>query len=115
MGTTAESMSGTCERTLRGEGATARLGAALAHALGAGATVLLEGPLGAGKSALARALIRARLDEPGRLDRAVVVEESKALAPAEHPREGRRGEQPLRSPDALFHARPLCQSPAQRD
>lgn len=39
--------------------ATARLGAALARALGPGEAVCLWGPLGAGKSTLARALIRA--------------------------------------------------------
>ena len=39
--------------------ATARLGAALSSGLRSGEAVLLAGPLGAGKSALARALIRA--------------------------------------------------------
>ena len=39
--------------------ATARLGAALARALGPGEAVCLWGPPGAGKSTLARALIRA--------------------------------------------------------
>lgn len=43
------------------EAATAALGARLAPLLRAGDTVLLEGPLGAGKSHLARALIRARI------------------------------------------------------
>jgi len=44
---------------LEGEGATARLGAAIAAELKAGDVVCLSGPLGAGKSTLARGLIRA--------------------------------------------------------
>jgi tRNA threonylcarbamoyladenosine biosynthesis protein TsaE len=43
------------------EDATTALGARLAELLRKGDTVLLEGPIGAGKSHLARALIRARL------------------------------------------------------
>lgn len=42
------------------EAATQRLGAALAQALQPGEAICLTGPLGAGKSTLARALIRAR-------------------------------------------------------
>ena len=42
------------------EAATQRLGAALAQALQPGEAICLSGPLGAGKSTLARALIRAR-------------------------------------------------------
>lgn len=41
------------------EAATARLGAAVAERLRAGEAVCLTGPLGAGKSTLARALVRA--------------------------------------------------------
>jgi tRNA threonylcarbamoyladenosine biosynthesis protein TsaE len=44
---------------LRDEAATARLGAALAGLLRPGEAVCLSGPLGAGKSTLARALVRA--------------------------------------------------------
>ncbi|MDB5427972.1 MAG: hypothetical protein JWR47_3665 [Phenylobacterium sp.] len=44
---------------LEDEAATARLGAAIAGRLQAGETVCLSGPLGAGKSTVARALIRA--------------------------------------------------------
>jgi tRNA threonylcarbamoyladenosine biosynthesis protein TsaE len=40
------------------EAATARLGATIAHALQPGEAVCLSGPLGAGKSTLARALVR---------------------------------------------------------
>lgn len=43
---------------------TARLGAWLAARLGAGDCLALSGPIGAGKSHLARALIRARLGNP---------------------------------------------------
>ena len=43
---------------MRGEADTARLGAALARALEKGEAVCLSGPLGAGKSVLARALIK---------------------------------------------------------
>jgi tRNA threonylcarbamoyladenosine biosynthesis protein TsaE len=46
------------EIRLDDEAATARLGAAIAGALGRGEAVCLNGPLGAGKSVLARGLIR---------------------------------------------------------
>ena len=49
---------------LKDEAATARLGAAVARVLRAGEAVCLSGPLGAGKSTLARGLVRA-LTTPG--------------------------------------------------
>ena len=49
-----------CERILADAEATAAWGARLAPNLRAGDAVLLEGPMGAGKSHLARAVIRAR-------------------------------------------------------
>lgn len=50
--------------TLTDEAATVRLGAVLAPLLPPAGVVALQGPLGAGKSALARAIIRALLDDP---------------------------------------------------
>ena len=47
--------------SLPSEADTARLGALLGLALAPGDTLLLDGPVGAGKTHLARALIRARL------------------------------------------------------
>lgn len=52
-------------RHLADDAATAALGARLAAALAPGDVALLSGPLGAGKSALARAVIRARLAAAG--------------------------------------------------
>ncbi|RMF17542.1 MAG: tRNA (adenosine(37)-N6)-threonylcarbamoyltransferase complex ATPase subunit type 1 TsaE [Alphaproteobacteria bacterium] len=50
---------------LQDEQATARLATTLAGMVRRGDVLLLSGPLGAGKTAFARALIRARLADPG--------------------------------------------------
>ena len=51
--------------TVESEAGTTRLGAALAANLRPGMLVLLKGDLGAGKTALARIIVRALLDDPG--------------------------------------------------
>lgn len=56
------------ERMLPDADATDRVGAALGRALGPGDVLLLSGALGAGKSALARAAIQARLTDVGRVE-----------------------------------------------
>src|SRR5690554_4285994 len=52
------------ERFLADDAATAQFGAELALTLKPGEVVSLEGDLGAGKTALARAIIRALADDP---------------------------------------------------
>lgn len=59
-------MAGPVNLILHGENETDRLGRAVANRLSPGNMVLLRGDLGAGKSALARALIRQLLDDPVR-------------------------------------------------
>lgn len=54
----------TVQHLLSGEEAATRFGAALGRTLAPGDVVLLSGPLGAGKSHIARAAIRAAMDAP---------------------------------------------------
>lgn len=61
-------MSGSAPLRLRGPAATDALGARLAGALAPGDVIGLSGPLGAGKSALARAILAARLAADGRAE-----------------------------------------------
>ncbi|MEL6523422.1 MAG: tRNA (adenosine(37)-N6)-threonylcarbamoyltransferase complex ATPase subunit type 1 TsaE, partial [Pseudomonadota bacterium] len=51
--------------SLADEGATTRFGQRLAGLVGAGDAILLEGPIGAGKSHIARALIQTKLAAEG--------------------------------------------------
>lgn len=53
---------------LSGDEDTTRLGTCLAAMLRAGDTLLLEGPIGAGKTSLARAIIQARLSASGQAE-----------------------------------------------
>ncbi len=53
---------------LSGEAATARLARRISARVGAGDTLLLDGPIGAGKSTFARALIQSRLAALGRAE-----------------------------------------------
>lgn len=62
--TAAPSPAATGRALLRGPEATDAAGAALAATIGPGDALLLFGPLGAGKTALARAMIRAALGDP---------------------------------------------------
>src|SRR5215217_9234411 len=52
------------DRLLPDDAATHNLGAELARRLGPGDLVILEGDLGAGKTALARSIIRTLADDP---------------------------------------------------
>ena len=54
--------------TLPDETTTTRLGQAFARVLGSGDALLLSGPIGAGKSHLARAIILAKLATEGRIE-----------------------------------------------
>ncbi|PKP78889.1 MAG: hypothetical protein CVT81_01990 [Alphaproteobacteria bacterium HGW-Alphaproteobacteria-3] len=56
------------EFDLPSEAATRRLGAALARLVASGDLVLLRGDLGAGKTALARALVQSHLGQHGLSD-----------------------------------------------
>ncbi len=47
---------------------TRALGETLAPNLGPGCVVLLDGPIGAGKTSLARAVIQSRMSRPGRVE-----------------------------------------------
>lgn len=47
---------------------TRALGETLAPKLGPGCVVLLDGPIGAGKTSLARAVIQSRMSRPGRVE-----------------------------------------------
>lgn len=65
MTTTLMAEHGAATRRLADEAATARLGAALAARARPGDVILLAGPYGAGKTALARAFLRAATGDPG--------------------------------------------------
>jgi len=62
--TTREAKTGAVTLRLDGEAATARLGALLAARARPGDSILLSGPYGAGKTALARAFLRAAAGDP---------------------------------------------------